>query len=290
MDTNVRPESMARITTFEQANAFIDEQVAAVREQVGDKKVLLALSGGVDSSVVAALLVEAIGSDNVVGISMPCHSAPKDRDLAKVFCEKYGIRLYEILKSYNKNNREWFFEIDKLKERIDATQACYSNFSNFKKKCLDPAVNEINAYTDINVAYVPEYEGRKVTRIRFFMAAKAKEDPAYYKKFSERIEETIELYRAKRISDGEYLSRMQEIKEDFRKGNSGIAYPSNIHTENSRAFYGVIFERLIPLMKENTNIEQEKMDLYDDSEVALRTLSVISPSRSEMNAWKFSLL
>ena len=89
---------------------------------------------------------------------------------------KYGIRLYEILKSYNTNNREWFFEIDKLKERIDATQACYSNFSNFKKKCLDPAVNEINAYTDINVAYVPEYEGRKVTRIRFFMATKAKED------------------------------------------------------------------------------------------------------------------
>ena len=65
MDTNVRPESMARITTFEQANAFIDEQVAAVREQVGDKKVLLALSGGVDSSVVAALLIKAIGKQLV---------------------------------------------------------------------------------------------------------------------------------------------------------------------------------------------------------------------------------
>ena len=65
MDTNVRPESMARITTFEQANAFIDEPVAAVREQVGDKKVLLALSGGVDSSVVAALLIKAIGKQLV---------------------------------------------------------------------------------------------------------------------------------------------------------------------------------------------------------------------------------
>ena len=49
---NVRPETMARITTPELAKQFIDEQVAAVREQVGDKKVLLALSGGVDSSVV----------------------------------------------------------------------------------------------------------------------------------------------------------------------------------------------------------------------------------------------
>ncbi len=61
MSTNVRPETMERITTPELAAAFIEEQVAEVRAQVGDKKVLLALSGGVDSSVVAALLNKAIG-------------------------------------------------------------------------------------------------------------------------------------------------------------------------------------------------------------------------------------
>ena len=61
MSGNVRPESMKRINTPELAEAFINEQVEAVREQVGDKKVLLALSGGVDSSVVAALLIRAIG-------------------------------------------------------------------------------------------------------------------------------------------------------------------------------------------------------------------------------------
>ena len=61
MNSNKRPDNMERITNFELANAFIEEQVAAVREQVGDKKVLLALSGGVDSSVVAALLIKAIG-------------------------------------------------------------------------------------------------------------------------------------------------------------------------------------------------------------------------------------
>ena len=61
MEANRRPESMARITNKELANAFIEEQIALVRKQVGDKKVLLALSGGVDSSVVAALLIKAIG-------------------------------------------------------------------------------------------------------------------------------------------------------------------------------------------------------------------------------------
>ena len=65
MENNVRPESMARINNKTLANAFIDEQVAIIREQVGDKKVLLALSGGVDSSVVAALLIKAIGKQLV---------------------------------------------------------------------------------------------------------------------------------------------------------------------------------------------------------------------------------
>ncbi len=65
MQSNIRPENMERITTLELANAFIDERVAEIREQVGDKKVLLALSGGVDSSVVAALLIKAIGKQLV---------------------------------------------------------------------------------------------------------------------------------------------------------------------------------------------------------------------------------
>ena len=61
MDPNKRPDDMERITTPEQARAFIDQQVAACREQIGDKNVLLALSGGVDSSVVAALVIKAVG-------------------------------------------------------------------------------------------------------------------------------------------------------------------------------------------------------------------------------------
>ena len=65
MENNKRPETMQRITTKELADAFIAEQIEAVKNQVGDKKVLLALSGGVDSSVVAALLIKAIGKQLV---------------------------------------------------------------------------------------------------------------------------------------------------------------------------------------------------------------------------------
>ena len=61
ISSNVRPENMERITTKARADAFIEEQIKEIRAQVGDKKVLLALSGGVDSSVVAALLIKAIG-------------------------------------------------------------------------------------------------------------------------------------------------------------------------------------------------------------------------------------
>ena len=65
MEKIVRPENMERITTPELAQKFIEEQITEIRKQVGNKKVLLALSGGVDSSVVAALLIKAIGKQLV---------------------------------------------------------------------------------------------------------------------------------------------------------------------------------------------------------------------------------
>ena len=65
MENNIRPQEMQRINNKALADAFIAEQVDAIRAQVGDKKVLLALSGGVDSSVVAALLIKAIGKQLV---------------------------------------------------------------------------------------------------------------------------------------------------------------------------------------------------------------------------------
>ena len=97
MDPNVRPETMARITTPELAQAFIDEQVAAVKEQVGDKKVLLALSGGVDSSVVAALLIKAIG-DQLVCVHVNHGLLRKDEpeQVIRVFKDELGANLIYV--------------------------------------------------------------------------------------------------------------------------------------------------------------------------------------------------
>ena len=97
MSGNVRPETMERITTKELADKFIAEQVAEVRETVGDKKVLLALSGGVDSSVVAALLIKAIGKQLVcVHVNHGLMRKGESEQVIKVFKDELDANLIYI--------------------------------------------------------------------------------------------------------------------------------------------------------------------------------------------------
>ncbi len=85
---------------------------------------------------------------------------------------KHSPRLYEILKSYQKNNQQWFFPIEQLKKLMYCES--YTNYGNFKIRVLEPAVEEINKYTDIVVAYdeIRDGRGNKVVRIEFYMAGK----------------------------------------------------------------------------------------------------------------------
>lgn len=97
MQTDVRPESMERITTPALAKAFIEEKVKEIKSQVGDKKVLLALSGGVDSSVVAALLIKAIGQNLVcVHVNHGLLRKGEPEQVIKVFKDGFNANLIYV--------------------------------------------------------------------------------------------------------------------------------------------------------------------------------------------------
>ena len=97
MSSNVRPESMERITTPALANAFIAQQIEEIRAQVGSRKVLLALSGGVDSSVVAALLIKAIGKQLVcVHVNHGLLRKGEPEQVVKVFRDEMDANLIYV--------------------------------------------------------------------------------------------------------------------------------------------------------------------------------------------------
>ena len=95
------------------------------------------------------------------------------------------------------------------------------------------------------------------TRMSKSINSKWDENPIFYKKFSERIEEILRDYKEKRISEADYLARMHEVKDDYRKGYSGTSYPGKIkHNLHAQAFYGVTKE----IISENIDVS-DKTDI-----------------------------
>lgn len=84
---------------------------------------------------------------------------------------QYGPRLYEILKSYQKNQWRWYFELDKLRHLLDCDDVL-QRWPDFRRRALEPAVQDINQYTDLKIAWDVQRNGKKVTRVEFYMVEK----------------------------------------------------------------------------------------------------------------------
>ncbi|MFA7055182.1 MAG: type I restriction enzyme endonuclease domain-containing protein, partial [Acholeplasmataceae bacterium] len=129
--------------------------------------------------------------------------------------------------------------------------------------------NELNKLGS-NRAKADAIRTRMTQRIHF----KYNENPAYYKKFSERIQEIIDEYKRNRISDADYFKHMQAIAEDFRRGYSGTTYPRKIkHNGHAQAFYGVLKDSL-PKNLFNSEIGDEDAftDLLADIAIAVNEI------------------
>lgn len=127
---------------------------------------------------------------------------------------QYAIRLYELLKSYQRNNYEWFFEIDALKKQLNCEN--YKDFYDFRRWVLEPAVAEINEFTDIKIAWEPVKERRKVVRVTFYMVGKKKTalleaDRAIHDALDGQID-LLEL-----LTESESSMKRQFLRENFGK-------------------------------------------------------------------------
>ncbi len=83
---------------------------------------------------------------------------------------QYSIRLYELLKSYQKNNMSWWFKVDELKRLLNCQS--YKGFKDFRVRALDLAVKEVNEYSDIRIKYETEKDGRRIDVVTFYMLGK----------------------------------------------------------------------------------------------------------------------
>lgn len=122
---------------------------------------------------------------------------------------QYAPRLYELLKSYQKNRKKWFFEIEEIKRLLSAEN--YKNFNDFSKRVLDPAIREINKFTDIQVKYTVQKEGRKVTRVHFFMDGKTDRELSQTKDdIKEALDGQMSIFELEQEMDEDPLRQFEQ--------------------------------------------------------------------------------
>lgn len=124
---------------------------------------------------------------------------------------QYSPRLYEILKSYQKNNPNWYFTLDEIRKILNCEN--YKRWVDLKRFALDPAVKEINEYSDLNVQIVPIKEGRKYTYVKFLMAEKSEDALA---DTSVKIYKTLDGPLPGQMTTDEYA---MEVERKFRQDN-----------------------------------------------------------------------
>lgn len=124
---------------------------------------------------------------------------------------KYGIRLYEVLKSYQKNNQEWYFETDKIMHLLDCDKYI-GRYPDFNRRALKPAFEDINRYTDLKIEMETETKGKKVTYVRFYMYEKSDLDKALTKSVVDQLLEAGQM----NLFDDE-LKKQKEQHEQVRE-------------------------------------------------------------------------
>lgn len=132
---------------------------------------------------------------------------------------QYAIRLYELLKSYQRNNIEWFFDIDPLKKQLNCEN--YTRFPDFRRWVIEPAVAEINEFTDIKIAWEPVKEGRRVARVNFYMVGKRKAELLEADRaITDALDGQIDIQDL--LKENQSSIKEQFLKENFdRRNNHG---------------------------------------------------------------------
>ena len=191
-------------------------------------------------------------------------------------------REFKFFQELRRNVKIRYFESIDHKEYELKMQKLMDNYVSAEEiiRITNPVdITDEDAFTkELERLSTPRAQAEAIqARLSKSIHKKMKENPAFFKKFSQRIAETIEAYKKHRISELEYLNKMKKILKDYREGRSGIDYPENILTnDHAKAFYGEIKS----ILEDNDLIKSSKEDISEESigKLAIQTDEIIQSS------------